>query len=250
VHYFFSRTGLKAVVPFLGGDTLLAFDFDGTLAPIVADPNRAALPRGTTLLLRGLSRLWPVALISGRRASDLKSRSRFRLVAWVGNHGMEGIPGREESSRQAARQVSGWKRTLENALAEFPDLVVEDKKYSLTIHYRASGRRASRKRFLLSLAASLRPAPRILPGKCVLNLLVPGHPHKGDALRALLKEGRFRRAIFVGDDDTDEDVFRLRDPRIHSIRIGRRKSSLANAYLRNQAEMERLLQFLLESRRD
>lgn len=242
--YLFSSRGLALLQPFLNVDTLLAFDFDGTLAPIVVDPGQAALPKTSAGLLRRLSKRFPVALISGRRLSDLRSRTPFKLVAWIGNHGMEGLQPKRASAKAVAKKVKKWEESLLKSLLDFPDLKVENKHYSLTLHYRSSRQPAARKKLLLKLAQNLTPKAEILPGKCVLNLLAPGQLNKGDAIKSLMKTQHYSRAIFVGDDDTDEDVFRLRDPRIFSIRIGPSRKSAADAYLHDQEEMVTLLRLL------
>jgi trehalose 6-phosphate phosphatase len=247
VKYLFSRGGLEVLREFVTEGTLLAFDFDGTLAPIVKKRDRAALPAQTSRLLKKLSRLRPVALLSGRELSDLKSRVPFPLLAWIGNHGMEGVPGGKPRSRNE-KIVGKWAASLAESLPAIPGTELENKRYSLTLHYRESKRPAKARSSLLA-AEALKPAPHILPGKKVLNLLTPGHTNKGLALQALMKAHGFGKALFVGDDDTDEDVFRLQDPRIFSLRVGVKRSSLAQAYLRDQKEVETLLSILLQGPR-
>ena len=92
---------------------------------------------------------------------------------------------------------------------------------------------------------TLSPGPRLLAGKCVVNLLIPGLPHKGDAVRALMAGLGLEHALYVGDDSNDEDVFALADPRIRTLRVGRLAGSRASFYLRRQGEIDRLLRFLL-----
>ena len=221
------------------------FDFDGTLAPIVAKPDAAALGKGTAALLEPLCELAPVAVLSGRSARDVCERVPYKLVACVGNHGMEGIRAHKGIAKEAAAAMRAWKKVLAKELAEEPGVVIEDKKYSISLHYRASRRREEALTRILEACDQLEPIARILPGKCVVNLLIPGHPHKGVALQELLKGGKYKRALFAGDDDTDEDVFRMRDPRIFSIRVGKRRGSLAQAYVNTQSEMRRVLRLLL-----
>jgi trehalose 6-phosphate phosphatase len=131
------------------------------------------------------------------------------------------------------------------ALRALTGAFLERKRYSLTIHYRLSPRAALTRRQALTIANALQPAPRIIAGKCVLNLLPPGRANKGEALRRMLENGRWENALFVGDDETDEDVFRLRDPRIFSVRVGRGKRSAADWYVPTQREVARLLRLLL-----
>lgn len=245
--YLFSRGGLACLQAYLTENTLLAFDFDGTLAPIVKRHERAALPALTARLLKKLSGRAPVALLSGRELKDLKSRVPFPLLAWVGNHGMEGVPGGKPRARNE-KIVAKWAAALGGSLPAIPGTELEHKRYSLTLHYRASKKPAQAQRALLAAAEALKPAPHILPGKKVINLLTPGHTNKGAALQALLRAHEFEKAIFVGDDDTDEDVFRLQDPRIFSARVGRKHESLAQAYLKDQGEIDVLLKWLLQEK--
>jgi trehalose 6-phosphate phosphatase len=246
VKYLFSRGGLAAIQEFLTEDTLLAFDFDGTLAPIVKKRDRAALPAQTARLLKKLSQQRSVALLSGRELSDLKSRVPFPLMAWVGNHGMEGVPGGKPRLRNE-KIVAKWAASLTENLPSIKGTELENKRYSITLHYRESKRPAQARAALLGAAEALKPVPHILPGKKVLNLLTPGHTNKGLALQSLLRAYKFDKALFVGDDDTDEDVFRLQDPRIFSLRVGVKRHSLAQAYLKDQKEVATLLNMLLQS---
>jgi len=71
-------------------NVLVGLDFDGTLSPIVADPNRAIMRARTRQLLRAVSELYPVVIISGRAQSDVVQRlGGVQVQAVVGNHGLE-----------------------------------------------------------------------------------------------------------------------------------------------------------------
>jgi len=88
------------------------------------------------------------------------------------------------------------------------------------------------------------PAPTVLDDKCVTNLVPPGAPDKGDALGALLVHSRCERALYVGDDVSDEAVFRLRSPLVLSVRVERHPKSAADLYLKDQSEVPRLVRML------
>ena len=127
-----------------------------------------------------------------------------------------------------------------------PGIVLEDKTYSLTFHFRhapdpdAAAAAARRARPPASAAA-----PTLLEGKYVLNLLPPGAPHKGEALAALLAQSRCDRALYVGDDASDEAVFQMRSPAVLSVRVERDPASAADLYLRGQKDVARLVRELL-----
>jgi trehalose 6-phosphate phosphatase len=87
---------------------------------------------------------------------------------------------------------------------------------------------------------------RLIRGKQVVNLLPHDAPHKGVALEKARDRFGCDTALYVGDDETDEDVFGLDQPgRLLTIRVGRRQGSLASYFLRNQGEMDELLAALL-----
>jgi trehalose 6-phosphate phosphatase len=122
-----------------------------------------------------------------------------------------------------------------------PGIMLEDKQYSLSFHYRHTARPALARALLEQRVARLVPPPDIVHGKRVLNLLPPDAPHKGEALQSLLGLSGCTQAMYIGDDVTDEDVFRMRMPEVLSIRVGRKRKSAAEMYLKNQAEVTRLV---------
>ena len=100
-------------------------------------------------------------------------------------------------------------------------------------------------RDILRAVDRLNPAPRRIPGKCVENVLPHSALNKGEALLRIMALAGASRAVFVGDDDTDEDVFRMRNDRILGIRVGNGLSSHATFFLSNQKKISRLLEELL-----
>jgi len=226
---------------------LIAFDFDGTLASIVAERSRAALRPNTARLLTRLCAHYPCAVISGRSRADVAVRLAGAPVKYaVGNHGLE--PGSDLGLFQ--EMVARNRPIIEVALAGHAGLDIEDKRYSLAVHYRRSpAKRAARAAILRSVAA-LPIAMRIVPGKLVLNVVPQGAPNKGDALLELREREGAEMAFYVGDDVTDEDVFRLEEPgRLLTVRVGPSASSAARYFLRDQGEIDALLTRLVEVRR-
>jgi trehalose 6-phosphate phosphatase len=125
-------------------------------------------------------------------------------------------------------------------------VTVEDKRYSLSLHYRNAVRRDQAARIIRRAVEDLRPAPKMIRGKCVINLLPCRAPHKGEALLELMKKLNRSVALYIGDDDTDEDVFDLGDRRILTVRVGRKRSSAAKFFLRRQTEITAVLRYLVE----
>jgi len=220
---------------------LLAFDFDGTLAPIAADRERAWMRARTRARMAAVTERYPAIVISGRSRADVLRRLAGSGVQGVlGNHGSEPC----EGSARLETLVHGWTPLLAARLARWPGVQIEDKGLSLAIHYRQS-RAKTRARAAILQAAKKLGEVRVLGGKQVVNILPKGAPHKGLALERELRARGCDTAIYVGDDETDEDVFGLDQPgRLLAIRVGASRSSLAPYFLRAQCEIDELLRVL------
>lgn len=242
-----SMAGLAELRAFITPTTLFAFDLDGTLAPIVDDPSAARIPEAVRRGLQQLSRLATTAVITGRLRSDALSRLGFEPTYLVGNHGGEGLPGELSGNSQQHGLMEQWLRQLQSLLpAEiWAAIVVEQKGGSLSLHYRHAPHRKTAHAALLDAITWLDPQPRRVGGKCVENLLPVQAPHKGDALLHLMRHSGCPNALFVGDDETDEDVFRLADPSIFTICVGTERESLASFHLPDQTAIAQLLQQLV-----
>jgi trehalose 6-phosphate phosphatase len=175
----------------------LIFDVDGTLAPIVARPELARVPAATRVALERLAgRYLLVACVSGRAGDEARKLVGVEGIEAVGNHGLELDP---RAERLAA------------AIARFRDeigLPVEDKRLSLSYHYREAADPQAARAQLETVAERARAAgldPRW--GRMVLEVRPPVEAHKGTAVRALLERSGARRGLYAGDDTTDLDAF-------------------------------------------
>ena len=224
---------------------VLAFDFDGVLAPIEMTPSIAGMRPRTRALLRRLSQCFPCVVISGRSLASLSQRLRgIPLACLVGNHGSE-WPHPDRREPQWTRAVRGWRRTIEQ-LADLPGVEIEDKRLSLSIHYRGAPNRPTALRKIESACERLAGA-RIVGGNCVVNITPIGSIHKGRALQLICQKLRRRTALFIGDDFTDEDAFGLRGdwPGLLTARVGRLPASRAAYFLHGQEEVDALLEALI-----
>ena len=231
---------------FSASNVLVALDFDGTLAPLVADPERARMRGSTARLLDSLASLYPCVVISGRAKADVSGRLLgIPLRAVIGNHGAEPWG----TSRNLRKKVESWKPLLEERLSRIPGVKIEDKGYSIAVHYRGSREKAKALEAIRQ-ATSLLDKARVGGGAQVVNVVPKGAPHKGIALERERERLACDAAIYVGDDDTDEDVFRLDQPeRLLSIRVGPSSHSRAPYYVPSQAEVDGLLRVLVRLRR-
>lgn len=243
----FSEIGYKRLEDVSWRRLLCAFDFDGTLAPIAPLPEQAHLPETIRERLIALSEYAPVAIITGRSVDDIRPRLGFAPDFVVGNHGLEGVPGWETLSAQHRYLSSGWMAQLSETLKSEqsdPGIFLEYKQYSLSVHYRLSHHPEQAMRVLERIFAKLSPRPRVVGGKYVFNLLAEDACNKGSALARLMEISGAPDALYVGDDVTDEDVFRMRHPGILSIRIERHVGSAADFYLPRTDDVIQLLEEL------
>ena len=240
----FSQDGRTALRKFIDRTTLLAFDLDGTLAPIVADPFGIAIPEEVNLRMARLCRVAKVAVLTGRGRNDACRYLGFKPHYIIGNHGAEGLPGWEKRSEEFTRQCREWERQLRLFLPNLAThgVIIENKGATLSLHYRNAQERDIAHREILEVIQRLEPQPASASGKCVLNIVPDGAPHKGEALLQIMQQAGFSKALFVGDDETDEDVFRLKNDRIFGIRIGNEPSSTAAYCLSDQKEIVNLLE--------
>lgn len=175
----------------------LIFDVDGTLAPIVARPELAKVPGATRAELRRLVELYLlVACVSGRAGEEARRLVDVEGIEAVGNHGLELDPRAE---------------ALAAAIARFRDeigLPVEDKRLSLSYHYREAADEEATRSKLQEVAERARAAgldPRW--GRKVLEVRPPVEANKGTAVRTLVERAGAGLGLYAGDDTTDLDAF-------------------------------------------
>jgi len=230
---------------FLRSNVLLAFDYDGTLAPISDTPEGAAMRHTTRELLWEVTRHWPVIVISGRAQPDALRRLRGAgVLEVVGNHGIEPW----HAANRYVDEVRAWMPRLQEALGAIPGVAIEDKIYSVAVHYRQAADKRKALSAILEVAGALGDV-RLIRGKQVVNILSRGAPHKGEALERERARLLCDAALYVGDDETDEDVFGYdRAQRLLAIRVGRKRGSAAGYYLPNQRAIDQLLRRILEQR--
>ncbi len=242
----FSDEGLKALEAFSFANTLFAFDYDGTLAPLVDEPSKAFMRKETTEIIRELSQYVPIAIISGRKREDVLVFAKDFADYVIGNHGLEGLPSGSHSIESAQESCSKWMEQISEAVKSMDGVWIENKTYSLALHYRNSKDKRGTRMALLDLSAGISPSPRIVLGKYVVNLIMPGAPHKGVALLEIMLKSGCRAAVYFGDDDNDEDVFRLSEENLLTVRIGESNDISAMFALDSQETMDSVLKKILE----
>jgi trehalose 6-phosphate phosphatase len=256
-----AKRELNRLEQFVTTNTLLAFNFDGTLAPLSRDPRAAQLRKSTLRLLHQVAQHYPTAVISSRPYADVLARlNGVPVRAVVGNHGLEPSP---EAPRYH-ELVRSWLPRLRESLGEQQGVEIENKLYSIAIHYRRARSKTAAHTAVVAAVQQLGAQARAVPGKLVLHVLPAEAPSKGTALNGLRNRLHVAHAVFVGDDLTDEEVFDTANqvsvgaagqangaddgvtPSLLGIRIGRTARSQASHYLSTQADIDQLLKRLLE----
>ena len=242
-----THRSITTLAHFASSNVLVAFDYDGTLAAIASQPTRARMRVRTERLLRAVAERYPCVVISGRTRPDIERRLE-RIPLWhvAGNYGVE--PWGEDERDVYASRVREWMPPLQRRLAAHEGVVIEDKTYSIAVHYRHARRKRLAIRAIVDAARRL-TGSRVLGGNQAVNVLQRGAPHKGIALERVRNLFACDMAIYVGDDDTDEDAFRAATPdRLLAIRVGAKRHSRARHWLKSQTEVDSFLQALLSLR--
>jgi trehalose-phosphatase len=231
---------------------MVALDYDGTLAPIAANPDAAELPPETFDVLSELaaSDRFSVAVVSGRSLADLKRKMPLDVI-YVGNHGLE-IEGpgisyvhpRAEVARMAIDQAC-W--DLEAALAGVRGVMVERKDLSATVHYRNAPPDLSTW-IAVTVNAAVRPyLSTIFVGAALQAWEIRPRLHwnKGSAVRLLLEklDAESPALVCAGDDATDEDMFDILRWEI-SIKVGSARNTRARYYVDSVGELLEFLKLL------
>ncbi len=248
--HLFSAPGNAALRDFESGNPLFAFDFDGTLAPIVEHPDAARLSPIVSRLIGHLAERAPVAIVSGRSIEDLRHRVPDGMAFLVGNHGNEGLPGMPDDDAYGLAECAAWELQLKALALETidPAIFIEHKGRTLSVHYRQAGDAAMAEAALKAAFERLDPRPSIITGKAVFNLLPPGGRTKYDAVRLLAQAIDTNRVLFAGDDVTDEIVFARAPFTWLTVRVGQDRTSKARFFLNHQVEIVTLLERLLHTR--
>lgn len=198
---------------------LVASDFDGTLSDIVDHPERAVLHPAAATALERLSNLHPkvrLAVLSGRALPDLSKRIGLGAghLICAGNHGLEikgaHIDWNHPATATSRQDVRGLEAGLMRRIRSIPGAEIENKGASLTVHYRRV-KAGDRPRLLSELdQVGIPPTLRRHTGRMVVEFRPDVEWHKGFALRAILGLLGIPESavVYLGDDTTDEDVFR------------------------------------------
>jgi trehalose-phosphatase len=242
---------------------LLLSDYDGTLTPIVDRPQDAVLSNSMKTKLRTLVNhaSFSIGIISGRSLREIKDMVGIEGIHYAGNHGLE-IDGPSLSyinpqAQKAQMKVKDIAHQLIETLGDIDGVIIEDKHFSLSVHYRLVEKRYVQQ--VVDIFQQITSPEvdngniRISYGKKVLEVRPPVDWHKGKAAETIIKEiehptsSKVKVIIYLGDDSTDEDAFKtIRRLYGWSIFVGSPgSSSEAEYFLESVPEVETFLTRLL-----
>ena len=251
-------SALEHVQEIAGGSGRAAvfLDYDGTLTAIVSQPQDASLSDSMRQTLRELAARAPVvAILSGRDLDDVRRRVNIDGVVYAGSHGFDiaGAGGLRRELGSAYLSVLDTAETeVREALEEIPGAQLERKHFSVAAHYRnVNENDAFRVAVAMDTVAARHRELRRINGKKVYELLPDIDWNKGKAVLWLLEtlglESRSGgiQPIYIGDDRTDEDAFRVLEQRGIGILVSEQSQPTAARYsLKNPAEVECFLRAL------
>ncbi|KAK1309473.1 putative trehalose-phosphate phosphatase 6 [Acorus calamus] len=214
-----------------GKQIVMFLDYDGTLSPIVEDPDRAFMSDAMRTVVRRVARHFPTAIVSGRCRDKVYNFVKLAELYYAGSHGMD-IKGPSKGHRynkynkssravlfQPASEFLPMIDEIYEALIEktksIPGAKVENNKFCLSVHYRCVDEKkwsglAEQVRSVLKAYPKL----RLTQGRKVLEIRPTIKWDKGKALEFLLDSLGFADCndvlpVYIGDDRTDEDAFKV-----------------------------------------
>jgi trehalose 6-phosphate phosphatase len=188
-------------------------DYDGTLTPIVPDPDAALLSEGTRRAIRRLAADCTVGVISGRDLDDVRAKVGLDELAYAGSHGFDLVgPGglRAQKGTEHLPSLDAAEVELRDRLGG-PGVAVERKRFAIAVHFRGAPEREEEVRGAVESIAPGYPDLRVTGGKMIFELRPAIEWDKGRALLWLLEvlgaDGKDVLPMYLGDDVTDEDAF-------------------------------------------
>ncbi|KAI8032565.1 putative trehalose-phosphate phosphatase 6 [Camellia lanceoleosa] len=214
-----------------GKQIVMFLDYDGTLSPIVEDPDRAYMSDAMRTTVRKLARYFPTAIVSGRCRDKVYSFVQLAELYYAGSHGMDiKGPSKGPKDKNDAQSVlfqpasefvpmiDKVYKTLLDKTKSIPGANVEHNKFCLSVHYRCvDEKKWSELAQQVKSVLKDYPKLRLTQGRKVLEIRPTIKWDKGKALEFLLESLGYANCtdvfpVYIGDDRTDEDAFKvLRD---------------------------------------
>jgi len=230
---------------------ILFLDYDGTLTGFHSDPQKAVPDDELREIVKDLSELAQVVIISGRDKDTLGRWFEGQNIDMIAEHGVWVKRKEDKGDWELYAEVEdGWKddirKVMEYYVLRTPGAFIEEKHHSLVWHYRKveSGLGDLRMRELFSHLKYMARGHnlQVLEGNMVLEIKRPDI-NKGRAATAMMKGMEYDFILAIGDDWTDEDTFKAMPKNAYSIRVGYAYTQ-ANFNIKSVKQVRQLLQKL------
>lgn len=216
---------------------ILFLDYDGTLSPIVRDPDNAILPPNVKLWLRNMSqeKNIKIAIVTGRAMSDIRNKVGLKNIIYAADHGMEVF----YNGRYILKKGASYRKPLQSlahglrkSLANISGVIVENKGLSIAVHFRRvkatqhSIVKANIRKVLGEFISKY--DLQLTKGKMIFEIRPKNYWNKGKAVLWMWQKLASQYfPVYVGDDTTDEDAFLALLPYGLTIRVGKATHSYA-----------------------
>lgn len=231
---------------------VLFFDYDGTLSPIVNQPEDAIISDEMKEALKKCAAKFKISVVSGRDLDDVKSRVGIDDLIYAGSHGFrisgpDGLHMEYQESEKVLPLLDQVEDKLQNEFSKGPKGVrVERKRYAIAVHYRNADENAldeikNKIKYVLKGYSDIKTGS----GKKIIEVKPDLNWHKGKAVKWILDSLNFRNEpevlpVYIGDDVTDEDAFRTLYDNGLGILVGTHGQPTAARYRLNDVDEVRI----------
>ncbi len=240
---------------FSGKKIVFFLDYDGTLTPIVSRPELAVISSQMQDMIKKLSQKYTTAIVSGRMREDVEKLVGIQGLIYAGSHGFD-IKGPQVTmvqpqAKETIPLVSKIIERLKKELSNLEGLIIEEKKFSVAVHYRLVEREEIPAiKTLVGGLIQENKSLRLMKGKKVFEILPAIDWNKGKAVKWVMNALGINwedfSVIYIGDDTTDEDAFRVVATRGMSILVSDKpKASAADFVLSSPKQVKELFERVL-----
>jgi trehalose 6-phosphate synthase/phosphatase len=229
-------------------------DYDGTLREFQDSPEKAKPTVRINSLLKDIKddRRIDGYLISGRKADNLDQWFGDSGLSLIAEHGFEMRESGQGQWRKLTESLDqSWKQQVRNVLEQYsgtvPGSFIEEKFSAIVWHYRRADPEFGEwkaKHLVNSLNEMKANLPVEVHEGAKIVEISSMQISKGGAVQKLIEGNKYDLVICAGDDYTDETMFRLEDPRVFSIKVGRSESA-ADTYVKDPDELMKLIKSIL-----
>ena len=254
---FLTNSGIEKIRSAYNSSTkrILFLDYDGTLAPIVPDPEKAVLSEDLRKLILTIAKRDTVVIISGRDRNFLERYFEDFPVHIIAEHGALIKMSGTDNWILNENYEENWKESIRPILDLYakrsPGAFVEEKETALAWHYRTADEKEYADRraqeLLWQLKNFIQPELnlQIIDGNKVVEVKKTAF-NKGTAARSFVESESYDFVLAMGDDTTDEDMFESLPDTAYTIKIGDDLSAARN-HIKSQEEVFHFLESMVSS---